>query len=112
MSKHIITLELPLSELRAAAICTEVVAGLGWDIASEGNALRAYEDPARLPCHCQPAEAVLTFGEAAGGRTSLTIAAAVPGFGPISKAHVLGQGDILARSIGLAAIAESRGQVQ
>jgi len=97
------SLTLPLDRPAATRIARQVVGRLGWSL-SEGpdGRLDVAEDPARLHCHCSPLHARLTLAGLEGS-TTLSIAAEVPGWGPIATEHVRRQADLLARQIGLAA---------
>jgi hypothetical protein len=90
-------------------IAEEVARELGWDLTrAPGGDLAVNEDATRLHCHCAPLDAELELKAAGEARTELIIRGRVPGWGPIASQHVRRQTDLLARRLGLAAIAATR----
>lgn len=88
-------------------VVERVVGELGWELDASGrDGLLVHEDATRLHCHCAPIRAEVELGEAGDRRTRLTISGQVSGWGPVASRHVREQTDLLARRIGLAAVAE------
>ena len=102
------TFHAPIDRTEARSICHHVIGELGWALMSEDEAhLVASEDPTRLHCHGQPAEAEIEL-TAAAEQTAIAIKVRVPGWGTISSRHAREQTDLLARRIGLVIIHRRR----
>lgn len=104
-------LELPPDEVERLAATT--VAELGWELSREpGRRLIVDEDASKLHCHCSPLQAELELQPAPGGQqTRLTVTGKVAGWGPLATQHARSQTDLLARRLGLAAIAAASAPV-
>ena len=101
-------LTLPLQAEEARFVIENVAGELGWAVTrSDAGSFEVREDPTRLHCHCSPLRATLSLTPS-GGRTELGIEGEVPGRGPVASKHVREQTDLLARRVGLAALAVSR----
>lgn len=71
----------------------------GWSVRSAGGGLDAREDPARLHCHCWPAEVRVQVDRSESLGTVLKIRVKVPGLGPISGRHASEQLALVSRLI-------------
>jgi hypothetical protein len=98
-------LDLPAEDVERLAERT--VAELGWELSREPDGrLIVDEDATKLHCHCSPLHAELELRSSESSRqTSLNVSGKVAGWGPLATEHARSQTDLLARRLGLAAIA-------
>ena len=82
---------------------------MAWVLESESRGrFRLREDATKLHCHCSPLEADLELSPAGEGATELAIDGRVPGWGLLAGKHAREQTQLLARRVGLAAIASQK----
>lgn len=108
MAKRRVKLELGIGPADARRVCLQALGELGWDpVGGAGGPIRAYEDFARLHCHCPPAavEIALRPGEAG---TSLDLEVRVPGWGIVSSRQLHDRVELLTRHVAAAASQETR----
>jgi hypothetical protein len=100
MSKRVETIDLAIPPDRALEACRRALVELGWsgDEAGERLRLSGREDATRLCCHQSPASVEIELRAHDGG-TAVHMAGQVPGFGPVSKAHLSSRMEALWRHL-------------
>jgi len=89
MSSGLAGFDLEASPEQARAACRAAIDGLNWGLDEiDDRRLLTREDPARLCCRDSPAEIEIEIDPGAEGRTAVTLAAKVPGFGPVTSRHL------------------------
>jgi len=76
----------------------KVLVRQGWEVERDGDKLLATEDATRLCCVESPAAVTLIFKSDRSGAT-VEVAAAVPGFGPVSARNVRSRLESIARVV-------------